>query len=47
MTDSAWDPPGWQVHIPNKPRREALANRFRDAAGIGGRMKGLSALLST
>jgi type I restriction enzyme R subunit len=32
MTGSASDPPGWQPHIRNKPRREALANRFRDAA---------------
>jgi type I restriction enzyme R subunit len=30
MTGSASDPPGWQQHIRNKPRREALANRFRD-----------------
>jgi type I restriction enzyme R subunit len=30
MTGSASDPPGWQGHIRNKPRREALANRFRD-----------------
>jgi type I restriction enzyme R subunit len=32
MTGSASDPPDWQPHIRNKPRREALANRFRDAA---------------
>ena len=31
MTGSASDPPGWQQHVRNKPRREALANRFRDA----------------
>ena len=31
MTGSASDPPEWQQHIRNKPRREALANRFRDA----------------
>ena len=30
MTGSASDPPDWQAHIRNKPRREALANRFRD-----------------
>ncbi len=30
MTGSASDPPGWQSHIRNKPRREALAQRFRD-----------------
>ena len=30
MTGSASDPPDWQLHIRNKPRREALANRFRD-----------------
>lgn len=30
MTGSAADPPDWQLHIRNKPRREALANRFRD-----------------
>jgi len=29
MTGSASDPLGWQPHIRNKPRREALANRFR------------------
>jgi len=29
MTGSASDPPDWQPHIRNKPRREALANRFR------------------
>ncbi len=32
MTGSASDPPDWQRHIRDKPRREALANRFRDAA---------------
>ena len=32
MTGSASDPPEWQQHIRNKPRREALANRFRDAS---------------
>ena len=30
MTGSASDPTDWQKHIRNKPRREALANRFRD-----------------
>jgi type I restriction enzyme, R subunit len=30
MTGSATDPLTWQPHIRNKPRREALANRFRD-----------------
>jgi type I restriction enzyme R subunit len=30
MTGSASDPPDWQSHIRNKPRREALANRFRN-----------------
>lgn len=30
MTGSASDPLDWQRHIRNKPRREALANRFRD-----------------
>ncbi|MHB8727108.1 MAG: type I restriction endonuclease subunit R [Casimicrobiaceae bacterium] len=30
MTGSAADPADWQQHIRNKPRREALANRFRD-----------------
>ena len=30
MTGSASDPVDWQVHIRNKPRREALAKRFRD-----------------
>ncbi|MFQ3591142.1 MAG: type I restriction enzyme endonuclease domain-containing protein, partial [Chloracidobacterium sp.] len=29
MTGSATDPLEWQPHIRNKPRREALANRFR------------------
>jgi type I restriction enzyme, R subunit len=32
MTGSASDPLDWQPHIRNKPRREALAARFRDAA---------------
>ncbi len=32
MTGSATDPLDWQPHIRNKPRREALANRFRDPA---------------
>jgi len=31
MTGSASDPLTWQPHIRNKPRREALANCFRDA----------------
>ena len=31
MTGSASDPVDWQPHIRNKARREALANRFRDA----------------
>ena len=31
MTGSAHDPPEWQVHIRNKPRREELAKRFRDS----------------
>ena len=30
MTGSATDPPDWQPHIRNKPRRESLAKRFRD-----------------
>ena len=30
MTGSASDPPDWQSHIRNKPRRESLANRFRE-----------------
>jgi len=30
MTGQAADPADWQTHIRNKPRREALANRFRD-----------------
>ncbi|MDO8793919.1 MAG: type I restriction endonuclease subunit R [Vicinamibacterales bacterium] len=30
MTGSAADPIEWQEHIRNKPRREALAQRFRD-----------------
>jgi type I restriction enzyme, R subunit len=32
MTGSAADPADWQPHIRNKTRREALANRFRDAS---------------
>ncbi len=32
MTGSASDPADWQAHIRNKPKREALARRFRDAA---------------
>jgi type I restriction enzyme R subunit len=31
MTGSASDPPDWQQHIRNKPRREELAKRFRNA----------------
>ncbi|QQS42213.1 MAG: type I restriction endonuclease subunit R [Acidobacteriota bacterium] len=31
MTGSASDPVEWQQHIRNKPRREALGKRFRDA----------------
>jgi type I restriction enzyme R subunit len=31
MTGSASDPADWQPHIRNKPRREALAKRFRNA----------------
>ena len=30
MTGAASDPPDWQPHIRTKPRREALASRFRD-----------------
>ena len=30
MTGAASDPVDWQPHIRNKPRREALAKRFRD-----------------
>ena len=30
ITGVASDPPDWQPHIRNKPRREALANRFRN-----------------
>ena len=30
MTGAASDPPDWQPQIRNKPRREALASRFRD-----------------
>ena len=32
MTGDAADPLDWQPHIRNKPRREALAKRFRDPA---------------
>ena len=32
MTGSPSDPGDWQPHIRNKPRREALAQRFRDAS---------------
>src|SRR5215813_13667682 len=32
ITVSAADPVGWQPHIRNKSRREALANRFRDVS---------------
>lgn len=32
MTGSASDPVEWQPHIRNKPRREDLAKRFRDAS---------------
>lgn len=32
MTGSATDGPAWQEHIRNKPRRMALADRFRDPA---------------
>ena len=32
MTGAAADPLQWQPHIRNKPRREALAKRFRDEA---------------
>ena len=32
MTGAAADPPDWQPHIRSKPRREALAARFRDPA---------------
>jgi type I restriction enzyme R subunit len=31
MTGSASDGPEWQQHIRNKPKREALAKRFRDS----------------
>ncbi len=34
MTGSASDPADWQQHIRNKPRRKALANRFRDIPRI-------------
>ena len=32
MTGKASDPLDWQPHIRNKPRREALAKRFRDSS---------------
>ena len=32
MTGSVSDRMDWQLHIRNKPRREALAQRFRDPA---------------
>ncbi|NOT32737.1 MAG: type I restriction endonuclease subunit R [Candidatus Eisenbacteria bacterium] len=32
MTGSATDPTDWQQHIRNRPRREKLADRFRDEA---------------
>ena len=32
MTGPTSDPPDWRAHIRNNRRREALANRFRDAA---------------
>ena len=32
MSGGASDSPDWQAHIRNKPRREALASRFRDAS---------------
>ena len=32
MTGRASDPPDWQPHIRNKPRRETLAKRFRDSS---------------
>ena len=32
MTGAASDPLAWQAHIRNKPRRERLAERFRDPA---------------
>ena len=35
MTGSPSDPMDWQLHIRNKPRREALAQRFRDPATCG------------
>jgi type I restriction enzyme R subunit len=34
MTGSASDPADWQRHIRNKPRREAMANRFRDPKDV-------------
>ena len=32
MTGAASDPPDWQPHVRNKPRREVLAKRFRNPA---------------
>ncbi len=32
MTGAASDPPDWQPHVRNKPRREVLAKRFRNSA---------------
>ncbi len=34
MTGSAADPVEWQGHIRNKPRREALAKRFKDSKDL-------------
>ena len=31
MTGAALDPPDWQAHIRNKPRRETMAKRFRNS----------------
>lgn len=31
MTGAASDPPDWQAHIRNKPRRETMAKRFRNS----------------
>ena len=31
MTGAASDPPDWQPHVRNKPRREVLAKRFRNS----------------
>ena len=30
MTGSAGDPPHYQPHVRNKPRRKAIAERFKD-----------------